>query len=45
VDALAQGLINTAPLLSAVAPLEEGGAWFDRLHAGREPLIKVILQP
>jgi L-iditol 2-dehydrogenase len=45
VDALAQGLIQTAPLLSAVAPLEEGARWFDRLHGGREPLIKVILQP
>jgi len=45
VDALAGGLIKIAPLLSAVAPLEEGAGWFDRLHAGREPLIKVILQP
>jgi L-iditol 2-dehydrogenase len=45
VDALAAGQIQTAPLLSAVAPLREGAGWFDRLHAGREPLIKVILQP
>jgi L-iditol 2-dehydrogenase len=45
VDALASGLIDTAPLLSAVAPLEEGPAWFDRLHAGTEPLVKVILHP
>lgn len=45
VDALAAGAIQTAPLLSAVAPLADGPAWFDRLHAGRDPLIKVILQP
>jgi L-iditol 2-dehydrogenase len=45
VDALARGLINIAPLLSAVAPLEEGPSWFARLHTGNEPLIKVILQP
>jgi L-iditol 2-dehydrogenase len=45
VDALAAGLIQTAPLLSAVVPLRDGAGWFDRLHAGREPLIKVILQP
>jgi L-iditol 2-dehydrogenase len=45
VDALAAGQITTAPLLSAVAPLRDGPSWFDRLHAGREPLIKVILQP
>ena len=45
VDALASGLIDTAPLLSAVAPLEEGPGWFNRLHGGKEPLIKVILRP
>ncbi len=45
VDALAAGRIQTAALLSAVAPLDEGAVWFDRLHSGREPLIKVILQP
>jgi L-iditol 2-dehydrogenase len=45
VDALAAGRIDIAPLLSAVAPLEEGPQWFARLHAGREPLIKVVLRP
>ncbi len=45
VDALAAGRVDVAPLLSAVAPLEEGADWFHRLHGGREPLIKVILQP
>jgi L-iditol 2-dehydrogenase len=45
VDALASGLINTGPLLSAVAPLEEGPGWFRRLHKGTEPLVKVILHP
>ncbi len=45
IDALASGAIQTAPLLSVVAPMCEGPDWFDRLHAGREPLIKVILRP
>ena len=45
VDALASGMIRTEALLSAVAPLKDGPMWFDRLHAGKEPLIKVILQP
>jgi L-iditol 2-dehydrogenase len=45
VDALAAGKINIEPLLSAVAPLEEGPLWFERLHGGKEPLIKVVLQP
>jgi L-iditol 2-dehydrogenase len=45
VEALAAGLIDIEPLLSAVAPLEEGPGWFARLHGGKEPLIKVILRP
>lgn len=45
IDALADGSITIAPLLSAVAPLREGASWFTRLHSGREPLIKVVLRP
>ncbi|MGI8604026.1 MAG: zinc-dependent alcohol dehydrogenase [Verrucomicrobiales bacterium] len=45
VDALAAGQIDIQPLLSATAPLEQGPDWFKRLHSGKEPLIKVILQP
>lgn len=45
IDALARGSIDVKPLISAIAPLEEGASWFDRLY-NREPgLIKVILQP
>lgn len=45
IDLMARGLIRVAPLISAVAPLSEGPAYFDRLY-GREPgLMKVILQP
>jgi L-iditol 2-dehydrogenase len=45
VKAIASGKINVAPLISAIAPLEEGEAWFDRLY-NREPgLIKVVLTP
>jgi L-iditol 2-dehydrogenase len=37
--------IKVEPLISAVAPLEDGPAWFERLY-GREPgLLKVVLQP
>jgi L-iditol 2-dehydrogenase len=32
-------------LLSAVAPLEEGVAWFQRLYAREPGLLKVVLQP
>ena len=42
---MAKGKIDVAPLISAVAPLQEGPAWFSRLH-GREPgLMKVLLTP
>jgi L-iditol 2-dehydrogenase len=45
IDLMASGAINVDPLLSAVAPLEQGAEWFDRLY-NREPgLMKVILQP
>lgn len=44
-DMMARGAVNVDALISAVAPLSEGPAWFDRLH-GREPgLMKVILEP
>lgn len=42
---MARGAINVAPLISAVAPLDDGALWFDRLY-NREPgLLKVVLQP
>lgn len=45
IDLVARKAIRVDRLISAVAPLEEGPAWFERLY-GREPnLIKVILQP
>jgi L-iditol 2-dehydrogenase len=44
-DMMARGSIQTGSLLSAVAPLTEGAAWFERLY-GKEPgLIKVVLSP
>ncbi|MFT4548116.1 MAG: L-iditol 2-dehydrogenase [Verrucomicrobiales bacterium] len=43
--AISAGSIRVRPLMSAVAPLSEGAAWFDRLYAGEEDLLKVILKP
>lgn len=40
-----RGQMNVAPLLSAVAPLEEGPAWFKRLYAKEAGLLKVVLRP
>jgi L-iditol 2-dehydrogenase len=39
------GKIQVAPLISTVAPLEDGQQWFDRLHAREPNLMKVILDP
>jgi len=44
-EALAKGEIEAAPLLSAIAPLEEGPQWFERLYKKETGLLKVILQP
>jgi L-iditol 2-dehydrogenase len=45
IDMMARGDINVAPLISALAPLEEGPSWFDRLYNHEPGLMKVILQP
>jgi L-iditol 2-dehydrogenase len=44
-DLMARRAINVEPLISGVAPLADGPAWFERLHAGNEGLMKVILEP
>jgi L-iditol 2-dehydrogenase len=42
---VSSGKIKVAPLISAVAPLQDGPAWFDRLYAREPNLMKVILDP
>jgi len=42
---VAKGKIRVMPLISAVAPLDEGPQWFQRLHAREPNLMKVILTP
>jgi len=42
---LAKGAVKLDGLISAVSPLAEGPAWFERLYAGEPGLMKVILQP
>jgi L-iditol 2-dehydrogenase len=44
-DWMADGKIKVAPLISAVAPLEEGPSWFARLYAREPNLMKVVLDP
>ncbi len=45
IELIAAGKIQVGPLITAVAPLEEGPRWFDRLHAHEPNLMKVILTP
>jgi L-iditol 2-dehydrogenase len=45
IELLARGAIKVDPIISALAPLEEGAAWFERLYANEPGLMKVVLQP
>jgi L-iditol 2-dehydrogenase len=45
IELVTNGSINVDPLVSAVVPLSEGPAWFDRLYNHEAGLMKVILQP
>jgi L-iditol 2-dehydrogenase len=45
IELMASGAINVKPLITAVVPLEEGPAWFKRLHAREPGLTKVVLTP
>ena len=45
IELMASGAIRVRPMISAVAPLDEGARWFERLY-NREPnLMKVVLTP
>jgi L-iditol 2-dehydrogenase len=44
-DMLARKSVDVRPLISAVAPLSEGNAWFQRLYEREPSLMKVILTP
>jgi L-iditol 2-dehydrogenase len=45
IELLSRGAIRVDPLISAVAPLAEGPAWFERLYRREPGLMKIILQP
>lgn len=45
IDMMARGIIQVAPLISAVAPLADGPSWFNRLYNHEPNLMKVVLQP
>ena len=44
-EMIVRGAINVDAMISAVVPLADGVAWFDRLYSGEPGLLKVILTP
>jgi L-iditol 2-dehydrogenase len=44
-ELIASGKVDVNRFISATAPLEEGGAWFDRLYKREPGLMKVVLKP
>jgi L-iditol 2-dehydrogenase len=45
IELMTSGKIRVKPLISAVAPLDEGPRWFERLYAHEPNLMKVVLAP
>src|SRR5579859_67467 len=45
IDLVASGRIRVKPLITAVAPLEDGPRWFERLYSREPNLLKVVLAP
>ena len=45
IDLMSRGEIRVQPLISAIAPLEDGQFWFERLYAREPNLMKVVLAP
>ncbi len=45
IQLMANGAIQVKPLITAIAPLDEGPQWFERLYAREPNLMKVILTP
>ncbi len=45
IDLIARGAVTVKPLITAVAPLEEGANWFARLHKREANLMKIVLKP
>jgi L-iditol 2-dehydrogenase len=45
IDLMASGKIQVRPLITAVAPLEDGAHWFERLYAHEPGLLKIVLVP
>jgi len=45
IELVGSGAIRVKPLITAVAPLEQGPQWFERLYSREPNLMKVVLTP
>ena len=45
IEMVAKGEINLTPLITAIAGLEDGSEWFERLHKREPNLMKIVLKP
>jgi L-iditol 2-dehydrogenase len=45
IELMAKGAIQVKPLITAIAPLDQGPQWFERLYAREPNLMKVVLTP
>jgi L-iditol 2-dehydrogenase len=45
IELISSGKIQVKPLITAVAPLEDGPQWFQRLYAHEPNLMKIVLSP
>ena len=45
IELLSSGAIRVKPLITAIAPLDQGPQWFERLYAREPNLMKVVLTP
>jgi L-iditol 2-dehydrogenase len=45
IELVGGGRIQVKPLITAIAPLEDGPQWFERLYAREPNLMKVVLTP
>jgi L-iditol 2-dehydrogenase len=45
IELVSKGIIRVDPLITAVAPLEDGASWFARLYAREPNLMKIVLAP
>jgi L-iditol 2-dehydrogenase len=45
IQLMSEARIKVKPLITAVAPLEEGPRWFERLYAREGDLLKIVLEP